>query len=151
MKKIFICFTLLILLCGCTKEETFKCNIDLYNEIEEYTLTAEYKIYYEKTFVTKIEKKEEYKSDNKKTLEFYEEYKNLEHKNLNELYGNIEYLVERKKDKVLVSSTMNMELIDIKKMIRNKLIDRDYVISNKLTTGGIRKIYESKGAICEEG
>ena len=42
-----------------------------------------------------------------------------------------------------------MELVDIKKMVKDKKIDKDYVISNKLTTSGIVKIYESKGAICD--
>jgi len=42
-----------------------------------------------------------------------------------------------------------MNLVDIKKMIKNKYIDRDYINSNKLTTGGIKNIYKEKGAICD--
>lgn len=152
MKKVFISvlFITFFLLVGCAKEESFNCTIDLYNEIDEYKLKANYKIYYKNSFVTKIEKEEVYKSENEKTLKYFNEYKTLEYKNLNNLYGEITYNVEVSDDKVKVNSTIDMELIDLKKMVKDKYIDRDYVISGRLSTGGIRNIYEEKGAICDE-
>ena len=42
-----------------------------------------------------------------------------------------------------------MSLVDVKQMIKNGYLDKNYVINNKLTTSGIVKIYESKGAICD--
>ena len=48
-----------------------------------------------------------------------------------------------------MNSIMDMNLIDIKKMVKNKYIDRDYVVSNKLTTGGIKNMYKEKGATCD--
>ena len=48
-----------------------------------------------------------------------------------------------------MNATIDMSVADIKKMVKNNYIDRDYVSLNKLTTGGIKLIYESKGATCD--
>ena len=48
-----------------------------------------------------------------------------------------------------IKSEDPIDLIDIKKMVKNKYIDRDYVVSNKLTTGGIKNMYKEKGATCD--
>ena len=149
MKRIFIYLILILLVTGCSKEKMFTCNINLYNEIEEYELTAEYKIYHKDNFVTKIEKEETYESEEKDTLEFFEKSKELEYQNIRDLYGGTIYLVKLKKDKVVINVVMDLSELDIKKMAKDKYIDKDYVVSNKLTTGGIKKIYESKGAICQ--
>ena len=34
-------------------------------------------------------------------------------------------------------------------MEQDKKIDKDYVVGNRLTTSGIVRVYESKGAICD--
>ena len=93
MKKVFISFLFItfFLLVGCTKEKSFNCKLDIYNEVDEYKLIANYKIYYKNTEVLKIEKDEKYISDNEKTLEYFNEYKKLEYENLNNLYGEVLY------------------------------------------------------------
>ena len=150
MKRIFLILSLVcILLTGCSKEKYFTCKIDLNNEIDEYQLGATYKIYYKDSLVTKIEKEEVYTSSNEDTLKYFNEYKNLEYKNLNDLYGGTTYTVELEEEKVIMNATIDMSVADIKKMVKNNYIDRDYVSLNKLTTGGIKLIYESKGATCD--
>jgi len=151
MKKIFISvlFISILLLTGCTNEKYFICEIDLNNDIDEYKLNAEYKIYYKNSFVTKIEKEEVYTSSNEDTLEYFNEYKNLEYGNINSLYGGTTYNVDLKEDKVILNATIDMNLVDVNKMVKNKYIDKDYVISNKLTVSGIKYIYKSKGAKCD--
>ena len=151
MKKIYfsiLCISIL-LLTGCSKEKYFTCKIDLYNDIQEYELNAEYKIYYKNSFVTKIEKEEIYISENEDTLDYFNEYKNLEYSNINNLYGGTTYNIDLKEDRVKMVANIDMNLVDISKMIKDKYIDRDYVVSNKLTTGGIKNIYKEKGAICD--
>lgn len=149
MKKIFIYLFLLFLMTGCSKVEMITCDTVLYNEIEEYKLKAKYNIYHENNFVTKIEKEEIYESEKDSTLEFFEVSKELEYKNLRDLYGGTIYLVKNKKDKIVINVVMDLNELNIKQMVKDKYIDKDYVVAGKLTTGGIKKIYESKGAICK--
>ena len=47
-----------------------------------------------------------------------------------------------------IDADIDMSLVNIKKMIKDDYLDKNYAINNKLTTSGIVKIYESKGAIC---
>ena len=152
MKKVFISFLFItfFLLVGCTKEKSFNCKIDIYNEVDEYKLIANYKIYYKNTEVLKIDKEEKYISDNEKTLEYFNEYKKLEYENLNNLYGEVLYNISDSENEVIIKSTIDMANLDIKKMRKDKYIDRDYIINDKLTTGGIKDLYENRGAICED-
>ena len=148
MKRIFP-LIMIILLTGCTKEKYFTCKIDLNNELMEYNLNATYKVYYKDSYVTRIEKNEIYKTENKETLNYFNEYKNLEYMNLNNLYGGTSYTVDLKENKVILDATINMNEVDIKKMIKDEYINEDYVIKNNLTVGGIKNIYREKGAICD--
>lgn len=150
MRKIFLIIIFVLILSGCKKEEYFTCKIDLYNDIQEYELNAIYKVYHDGSFVTKVEKKEKYISNNEETLDYFFEYKNLEYQSIESLYGGITYNVDLKEDKVIMNSTIDMTITNIKKMLKNKYIDKDYVVSNKLTISGIKKRYEEKGAICRE-
>jgi len=150
MRKVFPgLFIFLILLTGCSKEKYFTCKINKDNEIQNYTLNAVYKVYYEKSYVTKVEKKEVYKTQNEDTLDYFYEYKNLEYVNLNNLYGGFTHEVKKNEDEVKLNATIDMSLVDIKKMKKDKYISSYYIVSNKLTTGGIKNIYEEKGAICD--
>lgn len=150
MKRLCILsFISIILLTGCTKDKYFICNIDLDNEVQEYHLDATYKVYYKDSYVTKIEKEEIYISKKEPVLDYFEEYKELEYTNINNLYGGTIYDVEREDDNVILNATLDMTLIDIEKMAKDDYIDNDYVISNKLTTGGIKNIYKEKGAVCD--
>lgn len=144
---LFITFFLLV---GCTREKSFNCKIDINNEVDEYKLIANYKIYYKNTEVLRIEENEKYISDNEKTLEYFNDYKRLEYENLNNLYGEVLYNISDSDNEVIINSTIDMEKLDIKKMRKDKYIDRDYIINNKLTTGGIKDLYENRGAICED-
>ena len=148
MKKILILF-LLVLLCGCSKEKYFLCKTSLTNEMDEYKFNAVYKIYYKDTFVTKIEKEEIYTSNNEDTLEYLNEYKKLDYSNLNKLYGGITYNVEQKETSVNVNATLDMSIVDVNKMVKDKYIDSDYAITGKISTSGIKYIYEEKGAKCD--
>lgn len=151
MNKILIYISLIIvlLLTGCSKDKYFICEINLDNNIQEYKMDALYKVYYKDSFVTKIEKTETYISNNEDTLEYFNEYKNLEYQNINNLYGGTTYNIDFKENKIVLNATIDMSLVDIKKMVKNKFIEKDYVTSNKLTTSGIKYIYKSKGAKCD--
>lgn len=148
MKKILLILSLFILV-GCSKEDSFNCKIDLYNELQDYNFKANYKVYYKDSFVIKVEKEEIYSSNNKNTIKYFDEYKNLELNSFNELYGGIIYNIRKKNNEIIINSIIDFNKLDIKQMIKNKYIDRNYVKSNRLTTSGIKLIYKQKGAECQ--
>lgn len=139
----------IIFITGCSKQKYMTCTIELENNNQNYTLNAIYKVYYKDKYVTKIEKEEIYKSDDKKVLDYFNEYKNLEYNNLNDIYGGFEFNVNYKEDTVKLSSSIDMSVIDVKKMVANNYLDKNYVVANKLTTSGAKYFYSSKGASCD--
>jgi len=148
MKKILLVI-LTFILCGCDNKKYFICESKITNKIQEYELIGTYKIYYENDFVTKIEEEEIYVSKNNETINYLYEYKNLDYNNLNNLYNGISHIVKKETTKVEFKSVFDFSKINIEKMLINKYLNKDYVVSNKLTTSGSKYIYESKGAICE--
>ncbi|MBR6690675.1 MAG: hypothetical protein IKL65_05030 [Bacilli bacterium] len=144
-----LCFMFVLFLVGCSKERYIVCKVNVNNDIQDYNMTGTYKIYYNNSYVTKIEKEEVYTSSDLDIIEYFNEAKNLEYYNLNDLYSGYIYTIKKDNESVKLNITVDMNLVDIKKMIKDKYLDKDYVISNKLTTSGIVKIYESRGAICD--
>ena len=146
-KIILVIFALFIV--GCSKNEYIICNIDVDNKVENYNMTGLYKIYYKDNFVISIEKQETYISLDEDTINYFNEAKNLEYYNLNDLYDGVSYEINSSKNSVDLNVNINLELLDIKKMVKDKKLDKDYVISNKLTKSGVVKLYETRGAICD--
>ena len=148
MKKIIVLIIALFLV-GCTKEEMITCNIEVGNDLQNYTMKGIYNIYYKDNYVTKIEKKEQYISPNEDVITYLNDSKNLEYYNLNDLYGGYTYEIKNSETALAITSKINLSLVDLKKMEQDKKIDKDYVVGNRLTTSGIVRVYESKGAICD--
>ena len=148
MKKIVL-LLIIILLTGCSKDKYFTCKMDLNNEQMEYHLNAIYKVYYKNSYVTRIEKTEIYETDNEDTYNYFNEAKNLEYTNLSNLYGGITHTINLRENKVILDATIDMSIVNIKKMLKDRYIDVDYVIGNNLTVGGIKNIYKEKGATCD--
>lgn len=148
MKKIIVLIIALFLV-GCTKEEMITCNIEVGNDLQNYTMKGIYNIYYKDNYVTKIEKKEQYISPNEDVITYLNDSKNLEYYNLNDLYGGYTYEIKNSETALAITSKIDLSLVDLKKMEQDKKIDKDYVVGNRLTTSGIVRVYESKGAICD--
>ena len=148
MKKIIVLIIALFLV-GCTKEEMITCNIEVDNDLQNYTMKGIYNIYYKDNYVTKIEKKEQYISPDEDIITYLNDSKNLEYYNLNDLYGGYTYEIKNSETALAITSKINLSLVDLKKMEQDKKIDKDYVVGNRLTTSGIVRVYESKGAICD--
>ena len=148
MKKIIILIFALFLV-GCSKEEMFTCNIEVDNNLQNYTMKGIYTVYYKDNYVTKIEKKEQYISPDEEILNYLKESKELEYYNLNDLYSGYTYDVKNNETSVAIISNIDLSLVDLKKMEQDKKIEKDYIIGNRLTKSGIVRVYESKGAICD--
>ena len=149
MKKIFS-IAIILIICGCGKEKYITCTNEINNTLENYTLTATYKIYYNKSYVTKIEKEEKYTSNDKNVLDYIEEYNELNYSNSNDLYGGFTYTIDKDKEYVSIKTDIDFKIADVKRMVREGYLDKDYVVSNKFTTGGAKYFYEAVGATCKE-
>lgn len=125
------------------------CNIEVDNDLQNYTMKGIYNIYYKDNYVTKIEKKEQYISPDEDIITYLKESKDLEYYNLNDLYGGYTYEIKNSETALAITSEIDLSLVDLKEMEQDKKIDKDYVVGNRLTTSGIVRIYESKGAICD--
>ena len=125
------------------------CNIEVDNDLQNYTMKGIYTIYYKDNYVTQIEKKEQYISQNEEIIHYLKESKELEYYNLNDLYGGYSYDIKNSETSVAIISNIDLSLVDLEKMEQDKKIDKDYIVGNKLTKSGIVRVYESKGAICD--
>lgn len=148
MKRI-IGLIFILFLVGCSKQEIITCNIEVDNNLQNYTMKGIYTIYYKDNYVTKIKKKEQFISPNKETITYLNDSKNLEYYNLNDLYGGYTYTINHNETTVVITTNIDLSLVDLKRMEQDKKIEKDYVVGDKLTTSGIVRTYEARGAICD--
>ena len=146
--KLVLSLLFIILLTGCS-EEYITCKIELNNNKENYTLNSIYKIYYKDNYVTNITKEDKYSSTDKQILDYYYEYKNLEYQHFKDIYGGYEYNIDYKNNVLKIDANINMEEVNIKKMLLDNILDNSYVVGNRLTKTGAKLYYESKGAVCD--
>lgn len=149
MRKYIVLLFSLVLITGCKKDKYIECTIDINNHVENYSLVGTYKIKYNKDYVISIEKNDVYKSNNKEVKGYLSEYNNLYYYNLNDNYGGITYDIKNDNNSVIINASIDAKKLDITKMVKDNKLDQNYVKFNKITIGGIKKYYESKGAICK--
>ena len=145
--KVLILF-LILFITGCGKEKSLICNIDIKNNIQNYSVTGYYKVYYKGDFVTRIEKREKYLSDEKSVIDFFEESKELEIYNLSDRYGGVIYSINSTGNSVIIKVKIDFKEFNVDQMSKDGNIDSDYVLGGKLKVSGIKRLYEEKGAIC---
>lgn len=148
MKKILI-ILFMFLIVGCKNKSELICTFDIKN-MDNYSLDAKYTITNEGNFVKKIIKEEIYECENEEILKYLYNSKDLEYMNLKDLYGGYNYDLKINNDKVVLNVVINLNDVNLEKMVKDNYIDEDYILSNKLTTSGIKRIYESKGGTCNE-
>lgn len=149
MKRIIIIFFVILMLCGCKKEEKIICKIDIDNEEFNYNQKSIYELYYEGAYVTRIKKNDIYESESQEIIDYFKELKEYENKDLANNFGGIAYSLKNTKKKIRVYTSINFNEMDIIKFSMSGKIDSDYFTGNKLTLSGMINYYESKGAICK--
>lgn len=148
-KPKIVIIALLFFIAGCGKDKYKICKLDLDNKRDNYILSATYKVYYSKGYVTKVEKSEIYKSDDEDVLKYFNDSKFIEYKNLNELYQGYSYDIKLVDNSINIESVVNMNLLDINKMIKDGFIDKGYTSNGRITLNGIKYVYTSKGFSCD--
>lgn len=148
MKKI-VALLLALFVAGCSSNDYISCDISVDNSMQNYKMEGTYKIYYDKNVVTKIEKEETYTSLDESVISYFEEAKNLEYYNLNDIYGGFNYIINKKNESLNLNIIIDMNKVDISRLVKDDRLNKDYVISDKLTVSGAKKIYKAIGAVCD--
>ena len=146
MKKIVL--VLLFLLVGCSKN-TVVCTSNINNKKQKYNSHSKYQIYAKNNIVTRVVIDEEYKSKDSNIIDYFDDYLQLTYLTLKENYGALVYKGSKSKNKVNYHAEIDYKSTDVKEMVKDNYIDKDYVVNDKVTLSGLIKKYESKGAKCD--
>lgn len=149
MKKIIFSIFLLLLVTGCGKEKYITCENHVTNIDSNYVLDSNIKIYYKNDKVKKILVNENYTSDDENTLKYLNEYKDLYYQNQNDLYGGYIYNIKNNDNNITLDIEIDLNKLDVKKMVIDGKLDKYYTKQNTLTLTGAKYYYSSKGAECK--
>ena len=152
MKKIFVICTLLLLFTGCAKEEAGSTSCTMYNKdvVNGYELSSTYVINHKNGLVESVETVETVSSEDEEILDTMETYLNDTYKALDESYGGYTYEVKNENGKVTSRVKIDYNKMDIDSYVTDQPTIKDYVEDSKLTLEGVKLMYESMGATCEE-
>lgn len=152
--KLLSVLLVVTLLCGCgaTKEEKIvKCSLSKKDTINGYELKSDYNITAAGNIVKKVETKEVITSDTASVLDYFETTLNTTYEKFNKEYGGYTFTI-KKEENTVVSDVS----IDYAKMNLEKLSKDDSGMkaamngNNELTLDGIKAMYKSLGATCED-
>ncbi len=149
INKIVISIFLIVFLTGCSKEKYVTCTNNVVNTNENYVLNSTIKLYHKNDKVTKIIVSEDYMSSDKNVLKYLKDYKNLYYENENDLYGGYTFEIKEKENHIILDMNINLNNLNIKKMVNDGKLDKYYTKQNTLTLTGAKYYYSSKGAVCE--
>lgn len=156
MKKKFLIGLVMVLsfcLVGCAseKETVVKCKLTNNSGISGYKVNSTYTIYSKGNVVDKVVTKEVATSDSKEVLDVLEETLKSTYETTNKTYGGYTFDVKRDDTSITSNVTIDYNKMDLDKYVKDNSALKAYVNkNNKLTTEGVKKIYTSMGATCEE-
>lgn len=145
-----IILILIIFLSGCSNESIISCKINIDNKKEEYASNFTYEIYYKDKYVKKIKINETYNSNVSSKINYFEELRKSENEYLNLIYGGFAYDINRvSPSELLVNINIDCDSTDIKQMVKDGYLSKNYVSGNRLTLIGAKSMFESIGATCK--
>lgn len=147
MKKILV--LLCLLLCGCSSKYV-TCTSETKNNTQGYHSKISYKIYYKNEKVTKTIIKGEYTSDVSELTSYFDTYLKTNYEYLNNNYSGYDFSKEKIDNGVKYNVTIDYSKVNLKKMIKDKEIDKDYVKNDELTLDGALEMYKRLGATCTD-
>lgn len=152
--KLLATVFVVLLFTGCgnrSKEKITTCTLSSNNVSNNYELKSTYEIYSRNDEVYKVETKEVVTSNSASILDYFEEYLNNTYKVANDKYNGYDYKVTKDNNQVVSKVIIDYNAMDLNKYIEDNTAMQSYVNkNNKLTLDGMKKIYESLGAVCEK-
>ena len=155
MKKVIYATLLIaisvILFTGCEKKEkVLTCKLVSDQEASGYVLNTTYDIYYKGNVVSKIELKEDIKSDSETILSYFEKSLKEQYDANNKKYGGYENTVTNKDGKVNTDVIIDFTKMDLKKYVEDNPAMENFLDKDNMTLDGIKTLYESMGATCDK-
>lgn len=143
---------LTLLLTGCGKEEKeviTNCKFSSNVPSSNYSLNSTYTVYSKDDVVNKVVTEEIVTSENEDILEYFKEYLNKTYSAQNDTYGGVTNEVKVEDGKVISSTTIDYNKMDLDKYVEDNSALNNYVNDdNRLTTEGVVSIYKALGAVC---
>ena len=143
----------LIIITMCNKKsnlEVGKCTFVSDQSASGYVSTTNYEINHLDDIVDNIKIVETIESSDKNILSFFKEELSKQYKSANDLYGGYKYDIKEEDNKLIVTTTIDYNNVDITKFVEDNPGMKDYVnTDNKLTFDGVIKMYKNIGATCE--
>ena len=92
----------------------------------------------------------EYTSDVSELTSYFDTYLKTNYEYLNNNYSGYDFSKEKIDNGVKYNVTIDYSKVNLKKMIKDKEIDKDYVKNDKLTLDGALEMYKKLGATCTD-
>lgn len=154
MKKlIFVIPFIVLCLVGCNdnaKTGTITCTLSSNDVVNGYQLQSTYKINYVGNYVNSVDTEEIVTSDSNDILNYFETTLNDTYKKTNEAYGGYNYNVVKEDGKVTSTVTIDYNNMNLNQFVIDQPTLKSYVDDGKLLVNGIKSMYETMGAICNE-
>ena len=114
-----------------------------------YVLETKYIIKSKGNIVKSVDVVEIITSKDQKLLEKYEKQLKRDYAFNKKTYGGYTYKITNENNKVISNVNIDYKKMDIKKFMENNEAIKKYIMNNKMTLVGIKKMYESTGATCK--
>lgn len=136
--------------CGSKKEFVKTCTLTSNDPTTGYKLNAEYKIYGQGDVANKVVTVETVATDDKDSLDYFEEYFKSTYDSINETYGGYTNKVTNKDGKVTSETTVDYNKMNLEQYVKDNSAMKNYVNKdNKMLVDGLVKTYEALGATCK--
>lgn len=151
MKKSLILLPVgILLLTGCgEKKGTIHCTLTTTDNVNGYTVNADYNIHYKGDYVEYVENTETVTSDNETTLATFESQFNVLYNGMNENYGGYTYSIKKDTGKLTSTVKIDYAKMDLDKLVKDQPTMKNYVKNKKMSKEGIENTYKALGATCE--
>lgn len=149
--KVIVISILMMFLVGCDSKKEVVKTCTLEKSVSGYSLNSTYKIYATGNEVKKVETEEVVTSDNESVRSYFETQLNNSYSAASKTYGGYTYDVTNKDNKVTSKVTIDYEKMDLDKFIKDNASIKQFLNKkNKVTLDGVKSIYSTLGATCEE-
>ncbi len=152
--KVFAALLVVTLLCGCgakEKEGVIKCTASQNNLANGYEIKSEYNIYAKGDVVKKVKTKETVTSDQEAILNTFETTLNSTYGTYSKEYGGYKYEIVKDNNTVTSNVEIDYSVMDIERFANDNSVLKNYMNdNNELTVDGLKTMYKSLGATCED-
>ncbi len=153
--KLVVVLLVVTILCGCgiksEEEKIIKCISSQNNLANGYEIKSEYNIYTKGDAVKSVKTKEVVSSEQESILDYFETTLNSTYEKYNKEYGGYKYEIVKDSNAVSADVEIDYSKMDLKKFSDdNTAIKAAMNSNNELTVNGLKTMYKSLGATCED-